>query len=250
VVQSGYIGDSAVLSGNIGSGQIGIIHLASGTVEGLIGSGSVTSGDLGIGAVNNINIASGTVSFDKMASGAFLSITDPDDNRIVTSLASGSNQITGESNLTFNGSVFTFNGASGTVFSAQDLTLTSGNLINVSSGTFTVSSYGYTQNTAAKYTGQTASFPAFVLPDTLADGAFFEYVAIETGTGARRAGTVVCVWNAAADTADYLETSTMDLGGSTTGLSFSVAIASNVLTLTANITAGTWTIKLSARVTE
>jgi len=75
-------------------------------------------------------------------------------------------------------------------------------------------------------------------------------VAIETGTGARRAGNVTCVWNAGSDGVEYLETSTMDLGGSTTGLIFSVAIASNVLTLTANISAGTWTIKLSARVIE
>jgi hypothetical protein len=185
-----------------------------------------------------------------MASGAFLSITNPDDNRIVTSLASGSNQITGESNFTFNGLNLSFTGASGVVLAAADTTLTSGNMLNVYSGTFTVSSYDYTQNTAAKYTGINSTTVVFSLPDTVADGAFFEYVVVDTGTGARRAGTVVSVWNATADTSDYLETSTMDLGGSTAGLSFSTAIVGNVLQLTANITAGTWTIKLSARVTE
>ena len=70
VVQSGLIGNSAVLSGNIGSGQIGLIHLASGTLQAAtLSSGIVTSGYIGVGAINSVNIASGSITTSMLASG-------------------------------------------------------------------------------------------------------------------------------------------------------------------------------------
>lgn len=75
-ITSGYIGNAAVLSGNVGSGQMGVIHMASGTLDTITGSGSVTSGDVASGAILGAiasgyqNIASGTIGGPDLASGA------------------------------------------------------------------------------------------------------------------------------------------------------------------------------------
>jgi PDZ domain-containing secreted protein len=111
---------------------------------------------------------------------------------------------------------------------------------------FVVNSNSYVKILSGVHTGETANAVVFSVDDTVATGAVFDYTVVENG-GARRTGTMLCVWNATANTVEYNETSTNDLGGSTTGLFFSIAITSNKIELTANIASGTWDIKLSAR---
>lgn len=62
-VTSGDLGPASVLSGNIGSGQVGQFHLAS---------GSVTSGAIASGAVSNFKMASGAINSGHIGSGAVL----------------------------------------------------------------------------------------------------------------------------------------------------------------------------------
>ena len=57
----------------------------------------------------------------------------------------------------------------------------------------------------------------------------------------------MAVWNAASNTVEYTETSTPDLNGTTTGITFSLRISSNNLILKANVTSGIWSIRLGLR---
>ena len=177
-------------------------------------------------------------------------------------MASGTNSATANTNLTYDGSTLTANsvtsgstvisvtGQAGQLFSVTDSNTGDIYQIGDISGVpiMTVNSNGYVKIVSNTFTGQSSTFTAFSIADTSGVAAFIEYYAINTTTSAYRAGTVSSVWNSTADTLVYSETSTDDLGGSTIGLTFSAAITSNNFVLTANITTGTWTIKLGTRV--
>ena len=107
---------------------------------------------------------------------------------------------------------------------------------------------GYMMTSSAYFSGQTATFDVFTVADTVGIGATFEYYVVNTASSRYRYGQIMAVWNSTNDTVEFTDTSTQDLGGSTAALTFSVAILSNVLTLTANIASGTWTIKIGARI--
>ena len=99
-------------------------------------------------------------------------------------------------------------------------------------------------------TGQTTTFNAFTVADVKGNAIFFDYMAVETVSNPKhyRAGTIMSVWNEDANTVEYTETSTNDLGGPTDGLDFTVKIVSNNCVLEAAIASGTWTIKVSVRI--
>jgi hypothetical protein len=83
----------------------GTMYWASGGGGGAsLSSGSVTSGYIGNGAVVSGSIASGAIGPSHFASGSLFQILNPADNRIITSLASGTNQAYAENNLTYDGS--------------------------------------------------------------------------------------------------------------------------------------------------
>ncbi len=84
------------------------------------------------------------------------------------------------------------------------------------------------------------------MADTAANAGFFDYW-IKDSNGYMRAGTVMVVWNETTDTVEYTDTSTKDLGGSTAALTFTAAISSNDVQLTAVIASGTWTVAIGAR---
>jgi hypothetical protein len=84
------------------------------------------------------------------------------------------------------------------------------------------------------------------LPSTTGQSAYFEYVVLNSGTTAMRAGTILCVWNATS--ASYTDTSTTDLGASTAGISFQVTSGGGTVTLNAIVTTGAWNIKVGTRV--
>lgn len=60
-VVSGMLGNASVVSGSIGSGQVGQYHLASGAANLLLTSGIVVSGMVGNNAINSGNISSGSL---------------------------------------------------------------------------------------------------------------------------------------------------------------------------------------------
>ena len=254
-VTSGYIGNAAVVSGSIASGQIGANHIASGVLAAGLTSGSVTSGYIGNNAVvsgsiasgnigqmhlssgavnsgqlaNNVvvsgSIASGSITTNHASSGTLFSLTNPAANRVVTSLASGTNSATANTNLTYDGTTFTANsvtsgstvvnvtGQAGTLFSITDSNTGDiyqiGDISGVPSLTF--NSNGYVNIISNSFAGQTANFTAFSIADTSGTAAFIEYFAINTATNAYRAVSISAVWNATADTIAYSEATTDSL---------------------------------------
>jgi len=278
-VNTGNIVDESVVSGKIASGQIGLYHLASGVMFQL-SSGIVTSGHLGDYVVNSNNLNSGSVvtaalaassvlsgqigaaevGFPHLASGVLFKVNNAADNRILTSLASGENGAYAETNLTYDGTtleltsvslnstVFNVTGTNGAMLSVTDSNTDDILTVTNSSGNaaFVVYADSYVKILSGVHTGKSSNTVVFSVDDTAADGAVFDYTIVESG-GARRTGTVLCSWNSSANTVAYNEASTFDLGGSTSAVSFSAAIANDKIELTANILSGTWDIKVSAR---
>ena len=151
--------------------------------------------------------------------------------------------------------VFVVNGVSGQLFSVTD-SLT-GDLFAVSdiSGIpiLTVNSEDIVKIDGDLYmnsntsTGITATGVIQTIPYSSSTTAiFFDYYVINTTSGYYRAGTIMSVCNGTTTT--YTDTSTPDLGGSTTGITLSVDYSASTIRLYATITTGTWTIKSGARV--
>jgi hypothetical protein len=209
-VTSGVIGNAAVVSGSIASGIVGSVHLADGAVQ----SGNISSGQIGQFHV---------------ASGVLFSVTNPVDNRVLTSLASGTNQANAESN-------FTFDGSNLNVGSVGGLT------------TFSVTSGGYVKIQSSLFSGQVSTFNAYSIPQTDGVAAFYDYYVFNQTNGAYRAGNVVTTWNTASGIIVYSETGTDDLGGSTIDLQWSTVLQSGNVVLRPTLTAGTWNLKVGARV--
>ena len=289
IVTSGYIGDSAVLSGNIGSGQIGIYHIASGVIStATLGSGQVVSGNIASGIINQFSlssgavnsghigndavvsgsIASGQIGINHLASGLAFKINNESDNRILTSLASGSNQANAESNLTYDGTtlniqstasgstVFSVDGISGNLFSIND-TPYGNNILSVEnlSGNliFAINTEGYQKTVSCLASGQTSNMGIFAINKTDGNAAFFDYYCKNTLSSSSRAGNISVVWDESNDSIDYTEISTNDINGSTEHLYFSTTIEttgtySGKMVLSANISSGSWNIKAGARI--
>ena len=224
----------------------------------MISSGSITSDSVASGQINSYHIASGVVT--SLASGIAFTVTNYGNNRVLTSV--DATTAYAETNLTYDGttldinsvasgsSVINVDGISGTIFNVSDVTV--GDILQVGniSGNpiFSVSSYGYFKNLARTFTGKVASFDVYSFSDTTGAAGFYDYYVFDTSTSAYRAGMINAVWNATANTIEYNELATNDLGGPTSGLAFSLAINSNNVVLSANITTGTWTGKVAARV--
>ena len=249
-ITSQLIANNAIVSGKIASGSIGVFQLASGVIStATLGSGQVTSGVIGNaavvsgsiasgivgsvhladGAVQSGNISSGQIGQFHVASGVLFSVTNPVDNRVLTSLASGTNQANAESN-------FTFDGSNLNVGSVGGLT------------TFSVTSGGYVKIQSSLFSGQVSTFNAYSIPQTDGVAAFYDYYVFNQTNGAYRAGNVVTTWNTASGIIVYSETGTDDLGGSTIDLQWSTVLQSGNVVLRPTLTAGTWNLKVGARV--
>jgi hypothetical protein len=83
------------------------------------------------------------------------------------------------------------------------------------------------------------------IPKLTGSSVHFEYV-ITNGSGYMRAGTVMAVWDNSSAT--FNDTSTPDLNGSTLGFVFDVIISGSNLLLRANVTSGTWNVKVGTRI--
>jgi len=209
-VLSGHIGNAAVVSGSIASGSIGSVHLAD---------GAILSGDISSGQIGQYHMSSGTL-FNVAAAGV---------NRVITSLASGTNSATANSGFTFDGSNLNVGVYSGLT-------------------TFAVTSGGYVKIQSSLFSGQTATFNAYQIPQTDGVAAFYDYYVFNQANGSYRAGNVVTTWNTLSGIIVYSETGTDDLGGSTIDLQWSTILQSGNVVLRSTLTAGTWNVKVGARV--
>jgi hypothetical protein len=262
------LGNNVIVSGSIASGAVGQFHLSSGAVNsGHIGNNAVVSGSIASGQIGIFHIASGVLN--SVISGIQqFSVSNQDDYRLITSLSSGSNQGNAEANLTYDGTtlnlqsvasgstVFNIDGVSGNLFSIKDTPVgadilsvenASGNLL------FAISSEGYQKTLSCVVSGQNSNIGIFGIYKNVGNAAFFDYYCKDTISLASRAGTIYTVWDETNDTIDYTETSTNDINGSTNNIYFSNTISatglnSGKMLLVANISSGSWNIKVGARV--
>ena len=227
---SGYLGNNSVNSGNITAGIIRDIHIASGgLLSGSIGSGVIGSVHLADGAVQSGDISSGQIGQFHISSGTLFSVNNASANRVITSLASGTNKGNAEANFTFDGSNLNVGLISGL-------------------STFAVTSGGYVKIQSSLFSGQIATFDAYKIPQTDGVAAFYDYYAFNSTNGAYRAGNLVTAWNTLSGIIVFNETSTDDLGGSTIDLQWSTVLQSGNVVLRSTLTAGTWNVKVGARV--
>ena len=104
---------------------------------------------------------------------------------------------------------------------------------------------GVVQFNTVSPTGLTGNTVTVSFDKTIGVAYYFDYWVTETSSGASRSGTVLAVWKNTS--AEYTDTSTPDILGSTLGISFSVAINEPNIELTTVITSGTWDIIIGTR---
>lgn len=91
-------------------------------------------------------------------------------------------------------------------------------------------------------TGLTTNTSISILPTASYNAGFFDYV-IKNGSNLR-AGNIMSVWDGS--TVNFTETTTNDIGN-TSGVTLSVAESNGNISLTTQISSGTWTIKVLSR---
>ena len=151
--------------------------------------------------------------------------------------------------------LLTVQGSSGELFSVSD-SLT-GSLFSVndisglpilevfSDSTTLIGSYlAPSLNTTVRKTLTSGSTSIYSIPTSAYTGAFFDYTLVSTGTTGARAGTIMSIWSGT--TTQYTDVSTNDIG-TTTGVTFSVAITSGNAILSSSATTTGWTLKTIVR---
>jgi hypothetical protein len=173
-----------------------------------------------------------------------------------TGLLSGSNQ----NILTVIGSgstqpLFTVLGSSGELFSVTDNL--EGSLFSVndisglpiievfSDDTILMGSYAAPSlYTTARVSLTAGTNTIYSIPTSAYTGAFFEYTLISTGTTGARSGNIMSIWSGS--TAQFTETSTLDIG-TTTGVTFSVGVSDSNAVLSSSATTAEWIVKTIIR---
>jgi len=99
----------------------------------------------------------------------------------------------------------------------------------------------------SSYTGSSVNSNTTLIqiPQSSGNSGFFDYYVSDVSNNSR-AGTVIGVWNGS--NSQYTDYSTPDIGGATTGITFSVSANGTTASLVANVTSGTWTVKVGSRV--
>jgi hypothetical protein len=151
--------------------------------------------------------------------------------------------------------IFSVQGSSGELFSVSD-SLT-GSLFSVndisglpilevfSDNTTLMGSYlapSLNTTTRTSLTGGTNTI--YSIPTSAYTGAFFEYTLISSGSTGARAGQIMSIWSGS--TANFTETTTTDIG-TTTGVTFNVAVSGNNAVLSSSATTTGWTLKTIIR---
>jgi len=151
--------------------------------------------------------------------------------------------------------LFTIQGSSGELFSVNDSLVGSLFSVNDISGlpilevfsdnTTLMGSYqAPSLNTTTKVTLTAGTNTVYSIPTSAYTGAFIDYTLISTGTTGARAGNIMTIWSGT--TAQYTETSTNDIG-TTTGVTFTVAVSGSNAVLSSSATTAGWTVKTIIR---
>ena len=175
---------------------------------------SGTSGSSGTSGTSGTSGSSGTAGTSGTSGTGFDTIANPADYRILTASGSSTNSAIAQQNLTFDGNTLGITGDTNQlgnqyVHSAQGTSL--------SSGTHTIEQVLVVSGRSLQ----------------------FDYV-VYNGSQDSRAGTVIVVWNGTLAT--LTDMSTPDIGGPTDGIAFVVTNDGTNVTLSANVSSGTWNV--------
>ncbi len=151
--------------------------------------------------------------------------------------------------------LFSVQGSSGELFSVNDSLVGSLFSVNDISGlpilevfsdnTTLMGSYlSPSLNTTTKVSLTAGTNTVYSIPTSAYTGAFIDYTLISTGTTGARAGNIMTIWSGT--TAQYTETSTNDIG-TTTGVTFTVAVSGSNAVLSSSATTAGWTVKTIIR---
>jgi hypothetical protein len=227
------------------------------------------SGNFGIGLtgatqkfeVSGNSVLNGSVTAGTTTINGNLTVTGNTNVRAFTGTTgyiSGSGQniltVIGSGNSTTS-PLFTVQGSSGELFSVTDSLVGSLFSVNDISGlpilevfsdnTTLMGSYlAPSLNTTTRVSLTAGTNTVYSIPTSAYTGAFIDYTLVSTGTTGARAGNIMTIWSGT--TAQYTETSTNDIG-TTTGVTFSVAVSGNNAVLSSSATTTGWTLKTIVR---
>ena len=223
-------GDAYISWSNEGKGATGPTG-ATGT-NGVTGATGETGATGPTGDIGPIGPTGATGS-------GFESIIDPGNNRVITSDGTP-NSANAEPNLIFDGNTLEVksNSSIGDVLRAGE--------VSYGVPVFSVNNEKYVKIQSLVINNISTDTDIFTIPDSSGGAGFYDYY-IYNSTPSYRAGTIMAVWDASSDTVEYTETSTPDLNGTTSGITFTLRISSNNLILKAKVTSGTWSIRLGVR---
>jgi fibronectin-binding autotransporter adhesin len=151
--------------------------------------------------------------------------------------------------------IFSVQGSSGELFSINDSLVGSLFSVNDISGlpimevfsdntTLWGSYQAPSLNTTTRTSLSAGTNTIYSIPTSAYTGAFYEYTLISTGTTGARAGQIMSIWSGTS--ANFTETSTTDIG-TTTGVTFTVAVSGNNAVLSSSATTTGWTLKTIVR---
>jgi len=151
--------------------------------------------------------------------------------------------------------LFSVQGSSGELFSVNDSLVGSLFSVNDISGlpivevfsdntTLWGSYQAPSLNTTTRTSLTAGTNTIYSIPTSAYTGAFYEYTLISTGTTGARVGQIMSIWSGS--TANFTETTTTDIG-TTTGVTFTVAVSGNNAVLSSSATTTGWTVKTIVR---
>jgi fibronectin-binding autotransporter adhesin len=151
--------------------------------------------------------------------------------------------------------IFSVQGSSGELFSITDSLVGSLFSVNDISGlpimevfsdntTLWGSYQAPSLNTTTRTSLSAGTNTIYSIPTSAYTGAFYEYTLISTGTTGARAGQIMSIWSGTS--ANFTETSTTDIG-TTTGVTFTVAVSGSDAVLSSSATTSGWTVKTIIR---
>ena len=151
--------------------------------------------------------------------------------------------------------IFTVQGSSGELFGVNDSLVGSLFSVNDISGlpivevfsdntTLWGSYQAPSLNTTTKVSLTAGTNTIYSIPTSAYTGAFYEYTLISTGSTGARAGQIMSIWSGTS--ANFTETTTTDIG-TTTGVTFTVAVSGSNAVLSSSATTAGWTVKTIIR---
>ncbi len=212
------------------------LPLSGGTVTGnTIFTSGLTANTLNVTGNTNVKAFTGTTGY----------ISGSGQN-ILTVIGSGNSTTS---------PLFSVQGSSGELFSVTDSLVGSLFSVNDISGlpimevfsdntTLWGSYQSPSLNTTTRTSLTAGTNTIYSIPTSAYTGAFYEYTLISSGTTGARAGQIMSIWSGT--TANFTETSTTDIG-TTTGVTFTVAVSGNNAVLSSSATTAGWTVKTIIR---